>query len=91
MASAKPKPTHHRRFHSAEIAGWYGMLAIIIAYGLASFNVVSADNYLFQGLNLTGSLCLMWISYKKRVAQTVVLNTFWALIALMAIGRLLLK
>jgi hypothetical protein len=64
------------------------MLAIIGAYCLVSFDVVVADNVVYQSLNLTGAVGLLWIAFRKRVTQVVVLNTFWALIALLALGNI---
>ena len=74
----------------AEIAGWYGMAAIVSAYCLVSFDILSSDGMVYQLLNLTGAITLIWISFKKGVSQVVALNTFWALIALLALGRIFL-
>lgn len=38
-----------------EIIGWYGMAAILLAYGLVSFNVLSASGIFYQVLNFTGA------------------------------------
>lgn len=75
--------------HWEEIVGWYGMSALILAYALTSFNVVSPQGYVFQLLNLTGAMGLMAIAYKKRVFQSVFLNVFWIAIGAIAITRLL--
>jgi hypothetical protein len=73
----------------AEIAGWYGMIAIVSAYALVSFNILTANSIVFQLLNLTGSLGIIWISIVKGVNQSIVLNAFWALIAIVALVNIL--
>lgn len=73
----------------AEVAGWYGALAILTAYALVSFNVLESDGLVFQLLNLTGALGVLTISIYKKVGQTVALNVFWALVALIAVISIL--
>ena len=73
----------------AEIAGWYGMLAILAAYLLVSFDVVASSSLAFQLLNLSGAIGIIVISLHKRVVQSVVLNIVWVVIALAAIARMI--
>jgi len=73
-----------------EAIGWYGTFAIVIAYALVSFNVLSASTFLYQILNVTGALGIVYISIKKKAYQPGVLNIIWAIIALIAIIRLLI-
>ena len=72
-----------------EAIGWYGTCAIVLAYALVSFNVISASTFLYQILNGTGALGIVYISFKKKAYQPGVLNIIWAIIALIAISRLL--
>ena len=74
----------------AEIAGWYGAIAIVSAYALVSFGAIRPDGMLFQLLNLTGALGIITISAVKNVTQSVVLNLFWAAIASMALINIVL-
>ena len=69
----------------AEIAGWYGALAILTGYALVSFEIVNSDTLAFQLLNLTGALGIIAIAAYKRVAQSIVLNVVWSLVAIIAI------
>ena len=69
----------------AEIAGWYGTIAIVLAYILVSFKAVPANGVVYQLLNLTGALGIITISVVKRVRQPAILNIFWALIAAVAL------
>ena len=75
--------TINQRF--AEIVGWYGTAAIVIAYILVSFKVVPANGVIYQLLNLTGALGIVTISVVKKVKQSAILNIFWALIAAVAL------
>ncbi len=74
----------------AEIVGWYGTVAILIAYVLVSFSVISGDSLLFRLLNLTGALGIIVIATYKKVRQSIVLNIFWAGVAIAAIIGMIL-
>jgi hypothetical protein len=77
--------------HKAEnYFGWYGVLAILLAYLLVSFNVVTAKSLGYQVLNLTGALGIVIEALSKKDAQPVVLNSIWAIIAIAAIIRFVL-
>lgn len=73
-----------------EIIGWYGAGAIVLAYALVSFGALSASALSYQILNGTGALGIIYISLKKKAYQPGVLNIIWAIIAFIAIMRLLL-
>lgn len=75
--------------HFAELCGWYGMCALIFAYALVSFSIISADGLAFQLLNLSGAIGLMVVAASKGVVQSVLLNIFWMLIGLVAICTIL--
>jgi len=77
-----------RRYLWAEIAGWYGTVAIVLAYVLVSFNIVPAGGGTYQILNLTGALGIVAIAAVKRVRQPLFLNLFWAVIAAVALLRI---
>ena len=74
-----------------EVFGWYGTVAIILAYALVSFSLLSAHTIWYQLLNGTGAVGIVLVSYHKRAFQPAVLNVIWTLIALVAIVGLLLK
>ena len=73
-----------------EIIGWYGTCAIVLSYALLSFGLFSSSNIFYQLLNLTGALGIVYISIKKKAYQPGVLNILWAVIALVAIVRLII-
>lgn len=70
---------------TAEVAGWYGTFAILTAYILVSFNVITGDGLTFQLLNLTGAIGIIAIAAYKGLTQSIVLNVFWGIIAVVAI------
>lgn len=71
-----------------EIIGWYGAIAIVIAYAGVSYELLSPTALLFQLLNATGAIGIVYISFKKKTYQPGVLNIIWAVIATVAIIRL---
>lgn len=83
--SKEPIETGRSSTIYAELAGWYGTVAIVLAYVLVSFKLIEADSAIYQLLNLTGALGIIVISIVKRAKQPAVLNAFWALIALVAL------
>ena len=74
----------------SEIIGWYGTVAIIGAYALSSFGILTPDNLIYQLLNLTGAIGIVVISLRKKVYQPAALNIIWTIIALIAIIQILI-
>lgn len=68
-----------------EIFGWYGTIAIILAYGLVSFSVLPSNSIWYQILNGTGAIGILTDAFYKRDLQPAILNTIWAIVALIAI------
>jgi hypothetical protein len=73
-----------------EAIGWFGTVAILGAYALLSFNLLSPQMIIYQVLNCTGALGIVYISLRKKAYQPGVLNMIWSIIALTAIVRQLL-
>ncbi|HKZ34724.1 MAG TPA: hypothetical protein VJ179_02545 [Patescibacteria group bacterium] len=65
--------------------GWYGMLAVLGAYTLMSFRIVSQDDFLYIFLNLSGAIGIFWFSLARRAYPLVVLNVVWALVAIFSL------
>lgn len=74
----------------SEFCGWYGMIALIVAYFLVSFSWIAGDGLVYQLLNLTGGVGLLIVAASKGVVQSVILNFFWAIIGVIAIVRIFL-
>ncbi len=71
-----------------EIYGWYGTVAIILAYVLVSFSVISSNNIWYQILNGTGALGIVIEAFHKKDYQPGVLNVIWTLVAVVALLRM---
>ena len=71
----------------AELAGWYGTLAILGAYALSSFGVLGTADVAYHALNLTGALGVAWVCWRKRTWQAFWLEAIWATIAAVALVR----
>lgn len=69
--------------------GWYGVVAILLAYGLLSFGFLTSIHWAYLLLNLTGSIAIAIEAWSKRDKQPMVLNLIWAMIAVIGIIRLL--
>lgn len=72
-----------------EAFSWYGVVAILAAYALVSFDIIRSDSIPYQLLNLTGAVGIVIDALYARNYQPAVLNTIWFVVAAMAIFRLL--
>lgn len=73
-----------------EIIGWYGTITIVSAYALLSFGVIASVNLVYQFLNATGAIGIVYISFKKKAYQPGVLNIIWTTIAIITIIKILI-
>lgn len=71
------------------IYGWYGTIAIILAYTLISFSVIKSQDITYQLLNGTGALGIVLEAYTKKDYQATVLNILWTIVALLSIIKIL--
>ncbi|MFA7252317.1 MAG: transporter [Candidatus Paceibacterota bacterium] len=71
-----------------EVLGWYGVVAIVGAYALLSFNIIGSDSLWYQGLNLTGAIGVVVDALDDKNTQPAVLNIIWAIVALIAIVKM---
>lgn len=76
-----PKP----RF---QMVGWIGMVLILVAYFLVSFDILTVHNIWYQLLNIIGSSGLVLVAFGRKDWQPMILNVVWILIALGAIIKL---
>lgn len=72
-----------------EIVGWYGTVAIVLAYALTSFGLFTTNNVFYQLLNFTGALGIVIEALSKKDYQPGVLNIIWTIIAAIAIIRII--
>lgn len=74
----------------AEIIGWVGVLCVLYAYILLSFEVFIASDLMYQALNIAGGFGIMYSSFVKKNYQPVVLNAIWTLVAVIAVLKIIL-
>lgn len=71
-----------------DLLGWYGVLAILMAFALNNFEVLTARDVVYQLLNLTGAIGIIVSSLAKKDFQPVILNCVWLLIAVIALIKI---
>lgn len=71
-----------------ETLGWIGSLLVIAAYALNSYQKIKTDSLAFQTLNLTGAMLLIINSSFKQAYPFTLINSVWAIIAMVAIIRI---
>ena len=90
MIPADSVKVAHKWRAVVEILGWYGLIAIVIAYSSVSLSFVSPNSYVYQVLNLSGAVGLGLVAFVKRAYQNGGLNLVWGAIAVVALVRLIL-
>lgn len=74
-----------------EIFGWYGAVAMLVAYALISLHYVDSFNVWYQLLNLTAALGITSVSFYKKAYQPAALNLIWAVIAIVGLIQIAYK
>ncbi len=77
----------HRPQGSAlmQFMGWFGVVAILVAYMGATFGFFDASNVWYFILNLLGAFGIIVETRSRGDAQPMVLNIVWALVAMYGI------
>ena len=70
---------------TSEALGWIGVILVLLAYGLTTFDVVSGNSRLFMGLNLVGAVGIAIDAWEDKNIQPVALNIVWGVIAVIGI------
>lgn len=73
-----------------EACGWYGIVAILVAYAFLSLGILESNQLSYQVLNLTGGMGIVVDAVADKNAQPAVLNIIWSAFALIAIVRILI-
>ncbi len=71
-----------------EAIGIIGAIEVLIAYGLNSYQKIKSDSLAFYMLNLTGGFFLIIYTWYKEAWASMFVNVIWAVIAIIAIGKL---
>ncbi|MBI4456856.1 MAG: hypothetical protein HY644_13295 [Acidobacteria bacterium] len=70
-----------------EIAGWVGVAALLMAYGLISTGKVQGNSVTYQLLNMLGSVLLIVNSFYYGAYPSVGVNVAWVGIAIYALTK----
>jgi hypothetical protein len=73
-----------------EVIGWYGITVILFAYILISFEIIFPTSFIYQIMNGTGAVCIMYETYKKRDYQPCFLNLIWLLISIISLIKMVI-
>lgn len=78
------------REHLFQLFGWYGVIAVIVAYVLVSFEIIDAVHNAYLFLNISGSSGIFLVAIRRKDYQPAVVNLVWLLIGFMAVVRIIL-
>ncbi len=70
-----------------DVAGWAGVVVLLIAYGLVSTKHIEGDSAPYQWLNIVGAAMLIVNSFFYGAHPSVVINVIWIGIAFYALWR----
>ncbi|MBZ5705260.1 MAG: hypothetical protein LAN63_07900 [Acidobacteriia bacterium] len=65
----------------ADLAGWIGAFALLLAYAAVSFKKLRPDSRPYQLLNALGSLLLILNTFHYRAYPSTFVNVVWIAIA----------
>ncbi|MDP2669377.1 MAG: hypothetical protein Q8P07_06170 [bacterium] len=71
-----------------DICGWIGTILLLAAFGLVSQGYLDARSMDNQWMNFLGAVGIGYNSYEKSLWAVVVLDCFWAAVALITIVQL---
>ncbi|MBI4599029.1 hypothetical protein HY734_02430 [Candidatus Uhrbacteria bacterium] len=71
-----------------ELLGWYGVVAILLAYVLLTFSVLESQSLAYHLLNASGAVGIVVDAVHQKNWQPAVLNIIWLVIAAIAVGRI---
>ncbi|MDN5275530.1 MAG: hypothetical protein JWN33_179 [Candidatus Saccharibacteria bacterium] len=63
------------------IVGWIGVLLVLSAFILTTFEIISAKDLPYGVLNALGAVGIIISSHAKRDFQPIALNAVWLLVA----------
>ena len=74
-----------------EYIGWLGAALILLAYALVAFQKLSVQNIWYPVMNLVGATAIVIHEGSQKDYAPTILNTVWALVALVALARLVFQ
>ena len=71
-----------------QLFGWVGALGLLTAFYLNSTNKINANNKTYQWMNFSSALMLTLNAFYIDSYPFIIINIFWAGVALLSIYRL---
>jgi hypothetical protein len=68
----------------ADLTGWIGAIALLVAYAAVSFKKLRPDSRVYQCLNAVGSLLLICNTVYYRAYPSAFVNLVWIAIAVVS-------
>lgn len=69
--------------------GWVGAILLLSAFAASSYGYLQQSDAVYQLMNLVGATGIAAQAYKRRAYPATALNVVWALVALIALFRLI--
>jgi len=73
----------------SEIIGWIGVILIALSYFLLAFEIIDGRSLVYHSLIFVGATFVAILSYRQRIYQPALLNTFFSVLAAFAILKIL--
>ena len=73
-----------------QIFGWYGAVAILIAFFLVSFSYILPTSFLYLFLSLSGAVGIALNAFMDKDYPATFLNIIYALVAVLAFIKIML-
>lgn len=67
------------------ILGWIGVICILLAFSLTTFEIISPKDIWYGALNALGAIGIIISSAAKHDFQPVALNVVWLIVAMAGI------
>ena len=74
-----------------DILGWLGSVEVLLAFGLNTWQKIKSNSFSYLILNITGSIFLVIYSYFHHAFANTFVNLVWALVAIVAVGKIFWK
>ena len=74
----------------SEVLGWAGILLLLCAYFLLSFEYLIGNSPIYQTMNLFGAIFVSIDLFRKKAFYMVVLQLVWGVVALISILKIFL-
>lgn len=75
----------------SELIAWGGVCAILTAYIGVSSGYLDKSMWVYHALNAVGALILIISSTRKKHYQPLLLNVVWFVVAVIALGSLVIQ